>query len=254
MLHQSIPTSVASAMAADGAQVGAGSLEHFHGMNAYGSSVQSVLAVAATRRKLASIPLGSVAGAVTGVMIGTCILTCLGVLVCLYRRRRLLRRGSLRRVPVYHIPKSENPRIHVFTLPELARATGGFNEALVLGKGSAGVVYKGLLPNGKVVAVKRAHYQDRRRIQGRTSTQYHAELDMLSRIHHSHLVKLLGYCLDKAERILVFEFLPNLTLYHHLFQRGTVLSWEQRLQIALQAARALEYLHVFSDPPIIHCK
>ncbi|KAL6215600.1 hypothetical protein ACLB2K_015029 [Fragaria x ananassa] len=133
-----------------------------------------------------------------------------------------------------------------FTYDELLVATNGFSEANLLGQGGFGYVHKGVLPGGKEVAVKQLKTGSR---QG--EREFQAEVDIISRVHHKHLVSLVGHCIKGAERLLVYEFVPNNTLEFHLHAQ-TVLEWEIRLKIATGSAKGLAYLHEDCNPKIIH--
>ncbi|KAM5565473.1 proline-rich receptor-like protein kinase PERK1 [Rosa sericea] len=135
-----------------------------------------------------------------------------------------------------------------FTYDQLLVATNGFSDANLLGQGGFGYVHKGVLPGGKEVAVKQLKTGSR---QG--EREFHAEVDIISRVHHKHLVSLVGHCIKGAERLLVYEFVPNNTLEFHLHGLGqTVLEWEIRLKIATGSAKGLAYLHEDCNPKIIH--
>lgn len=98
-----------------------------------------------------------------------------------------------------------------FTYEELAKATGGFSQANLLGQGGFGFVHKGVLPNGKEVAVKSLKVGS-----GQGEREFQAEVDIISRVHHRHLVSLVGYCIVDGQRMLVYEFVPNKTMEYHL--------------------------------------
>ncbi|XP_058080876.1 proline-rich receptor-like protein kinase PERK4 [Magnolia sinica] len=135
-----------------------------------------------------------------------------------------------------------------FTYDELASATGGFSQANLLGQGGFGYVYKGLLPNGTKIAVKQLKSGS-----GQGEREFQAEVEIISRVHHRHLVSLVGYCIAGGQRMLVYEFVPNNTLEHHLHGRGSLtMDFPTRLKIALGSAKGLAYLHEDCHPKIIH--
>ncbi|CAM6085975.1 unnamed protein product [Calypogeia fissa] len=135
-----------------------------------------------------------------------------------------------------------------FTLQEVKDVTHNF--ARKLGEGSYGPVYYGRLGDGSEVAVKVNHKDSR---QG--TNEFINEVTLLSRVHHKFLVSLVGYCEAAQEQILIYAYMPNGTLTEHLHGDSDVenpLPWRVRLDIALNAAQGLEYLHMFCNPPIIH--
>lgn len=137
---------------------------------------------------------------------------------------------------------------NTFTYEELAMATDGFSEANLLGQGGFGYVHRGVLPNGKEVAVKQLKAGS-----GQGEREFHAEVEIISRVHHKHLVSLVGYCTTGLQRMLVYEFVPNYTLEFHLHGKGRPpLDWSTRLKIALGSAKGLAYLHEDCHPKIIH--
>ncbi|XP_031258635.1 wall-associated receptor kinase-like 1 [Pistacia vera] len=144
---------------------------------------------------------------------------------------------------------SENAKI--FTAEELQIATDNYNRSRFLGQGGFGTVYKGMLLDGTIVAVKRAKAIDKSQIQ-----HFINEVVILSQINHRNIVKLLGCCLETEVPVLVYEFIPNGTLSHHIHNHQQAqeasLSWEHRVQIACEVAGALAYMHSTASIPIFH--
>ncbi|XP_052200237.1 proline-rich receptor-like protein kinase PERK1 [Diospyros lotus] len=135
-----------------------------------------------------------------------------------------------------------------FTLEELSMATDGFSDANLLGQGGFGYVHKGVLPNGKEVAIKQLKAGS-----GQGEREFQAEVEIISRVHHKHLVSLVGYCITGSQRMLVYEFVPNNTLEFHLHGKGRPpMDYSTRLKIGLGAAKGLSYLHEDCHPKIIH--
>ncbi|KAJ6906081.1 proline-rich receptor-like protein kinase PERK7 [Populus alba x Populus x berolinensis] len=135
-----------------------------------------------------------------------------------------------------------------FSYEELAAATEGFSQAKLLGQGGFGYVHKGVLPNGKEIAVKSLKAGS-----GQGDREFQAEVEIISRVHHRHLVSLVGYCIAGDKRLLVYEFVPNSTLEFHLHGKGRpTMDWPTRLKIALGSAKGLAYLHEDCHPRIIH--
>ncbi|XP_076912552.1 uncharacterized protein LOC143570920 [Bidens hawaiensis] len=132
---------------------------------------------------------------------------------------------------------------HRFSLAEIQVATQNFDDDLIVGKGGFGKVYKGRINDNRdtterIVAIKRL---DSFSNQG--AAEFKTEIEMLSELRHRHLVSLLGYCSDNNEMILVYEYMPNETIEHHLHKADTPLTWMQRLKISIGAAEGLDYLH-----------
>uniref|UniRef100_A0A0E0JQ96 non-specific serine/threonine protein kinase n=1 Tax=Oryza punctata TaxID=4537 RepID=A0A0E0JQ96_ORYPU len=135
-----------------------------------------------------------------------------------------------------------------FAFEELKRCTNNFSEAQEIGSGGYGKVYKGMLANGQMAAIKRAQQGS---MQG--AAEFKNEIELLSRVHHKNLVSLVGFCYEQAEQMLVYEYIPNGTLRENLKGKGGAhLDWKKRLSIAVGSAKGLAYLHELADPPIIH--
>lgn len=135
-----------------------------------------------------------------------------------------------------------------FSYDDLKKCTNNFSESNEIGFGGYGKVYKGILPDGKIVAIKRAQQGS---MQG--GLEFKTEIELLSRVHHKNLVGLVGFCFEQGEQMLVYEFMPNGTLRESLTGRSDIhLDWKRRLRIALGSARGLAYLHELANPPIIH--
>ncbi|KAG5564870.1 hypothetical protein RHGRI_000910 [Rhododendron griersonianum] len=139
-----------------------------------------------------------------------------------------------------------------FPLSTILKATNDFDDALVVGTGGFGKVYKAIIDDGTVVAIKRLNAESN---QG--AEEFWTEVKLLSKLRHAHLVSLVGYCDEHQEMILVYEYMVNGTLASHLYkssrdESGSPLKWARRLNICLGAARGLDYLHTGTKKPIIH--
>ncbi|XP_019237899.1 PREDICTED: G-type lectin S-receptor-like serine/threonine-protein kinase LECRK2 [Nicotiana attenuata] len=130
---------------------------------------------------------------------------------------------------------------------ELKQATDGFKEEL--GKGAFGAVYKGSFDKGKnLVAVKRLE-----KVVDEGEREFRAEMKSIGRTRHRNLVRLLGYCAEGSKRALVYEYMSNGCLANLLFRGATRPDWNLRVNIALDVARGILYLHEECEAPIIHC-
>ncbi|XP_057784317.1 nodulation receptor kinase-like isoform X2 [Salvia miltiorrhiza] len=185
------------------------------------------------------------------VIVGTC-------LFCIYRKKRTLQKYDDKRHPmsknaIYSIASTETVvtksiSIQSFTLECIEASIQNYKT--LIGEGGFGSVYRGTLADGQEVAVK---------VRSATSTQgtreFDNELNLLSAIRHENLVRLIGYCCENDQQILVYPFMSNGSLQDRLYgaaAKRKILDWPTRLSIALGAARGLTYLHTFSERCVIH--
>lgn len=140
-------------------------------------------------------------------------------------------------------------RTKVFSSNDLENATDRFNASRILGQGGQGTVYKGMLEDGMIVAVKKS-----KALKEENLEEFINEIILLSQINHRNVVKILGCCLETEVPILVYEFIPNRNLFDHLHNPSEdfPMSWEVRLCIACEVADALSYLHSAVSIPIYH--
>ncbi|KAI0498139.1 hypothetical protein KFK09_021380 [Dendrobium nobile] len=189
------------------------------------------------------------AGAVVGIVLASvAVAVALSTLITILIVRRrskyhaMSKKRSISKIPI------KVDGVKGFTFEEMALATNSFSSSSQVGQGGYGKVYRGILADGTVVAIKRALEGS---LQG--SREFFTEIELLSRLHHRNLVSLVGYCDEESEQMLVYEFMPNGTLRDHLSAKSKeALSFSMRLSIALGSARGILYLHTEADPPIFH--
>ncbi|KAJ9541349.1 hypothetical protein OSB04_027855 [Centaurea solstitialis] len=166
------------------------------------------------------------------------------------RRKRFFRRmGDLLLKQQEEADPSLFHKSVLFTSRELEKATDHFNENRILGKGGQGTVYKGMLADGRIVAVKKSKVVDESQFR-----EFVNEVIVLSQVSHRNVVKLLGCCLDTEVPLLVSEFISNGTLYDRIHNETDEfpISLNMRLQIATEIGGALAYLHSSTSIPIYH--
>ncbi|XP_031285956.1 wall-associated receptor kinase-like 22 [Pistacia vera] len=137
----------------------------------------------------------------------------------------------------------------LFASKELKKATDNYNTNRILGQGGQDTVYKGMLAKGRIVAIKKSKIVDKKKVE-----EFINEVVILSQINHRNVVKLLGCCLETEVPLLVYKFIPNGTLFHHINKENEEfpITWEMRLRIATEVASALYYLHSGASIPIYH--
>uniref|UniRef100_A0A6M2EJX7 non-specific serine/threonine protein kinase n=1 Tax=Populus davidiana TaxID=266767 RepID=A0A6M2EJX7_9ROSI len=147
---------------------------------------------------------------------------------------------------IVSVPQLKGARC--FSFEELKKYTNNFSETIDIGSGGYGKVYRGVLPTGQLITIKRA-------LRGwmQPGLEFKTEIELLSRVHHRNVVSLVGFCLERGEQMLIYKFVSNGSLMESLSGKtGIRLDWVRRLKVALGAARGLAYLHEHANPPIIH--
>ncbi|XP_061983378.1 cysteine-rich receptor-like protein kinase 44 isoform X1 [Populus nigra] len=168
------------------------------------------------------------------------------VCVCIFLRARRKQKGEEEAKAGDEIESAESLQ---FAFSTIRDATEDFSEKNKLGQGGFGAVYKGALPSGQEIAVKRLSKDS-----GQGDLEFKNEVLLVARLQHRNLVRLLGFCLQGIERLLIYEFMPNASLDHFIFDpiKRVHLNWERRYKIIGGIARGLLYLHEDSRLRIIH--
>ncbi|PIA40221.1 hypothetical protein AQUCO_02500134v1 [Aquilegia coerulea] len=189
-----------------------------------------------------------------------CILAVVGVITVIFRHRRA-NSATNEEDPTMlflHRQRSASLLPPVFNYEELDSATNRFDPRRKIGDGGFGSVYLGQLYDNRIVAVKKLHKPPQSMTRTNSEKAFCNEILILSSIQHPNLVKLHGYCSDSKGLLLVYDYVPNGTLADHLhdskslYRKGGVLTWQIRVEIALQTAMAIEYLHFGVKPAIVH--
>ncbi|XVF25333.1 hypothetical protein REPUB_Repub13aG0204400 [Reevesia pubescens] len=212
----------------------------------YGPSISAISVVPDFIPTVSGLPPGNpkkktptalIVGIVLPVVVAALILIC----VIIHHKRR-------KEYDDEEVLLAIGPRPNTFSYAELKAATEDFNPSRKLGEGGFGAVYKGTLPDGRIVAVKQLSVASH---QGKS--QFIAEVATISAVQHRNLVKLYGCCIEGKRHLLVYEYLENKSLDQALFARSDLhLDWPTRFNICLATARGLAYLHEESRPRIVH--
>ncbi|CAH2036820.1 unnamed protein product [Thlaspi arvense] len=166
------------------------------------------------------------------------------------RKRKFFKRnGGLLLQQQLNTTEGNVKKTKIFSSRELEKATENFSENRILGQGGQGTVYKGMLVDGRTVAVKKSKVVDEDKLE-----EFINEVVILSQVNHRHVVKLLGCCLETEVPVLVYEFIPNGNLFQHIHEESDdyTMIWGVRLRIAVDIAGALSYLHSAACSPIYH--
>nr|XP_011467877.1 PREDICTED: receptor-like protein kinase FERONIA isoform X2 [Fragaria vesca subsp. vesca] len=186
---------------------------------------------------------------VAGVISSIVVFSAFGIFV--FRQRQKVSGNSHSTMKLTMTPSSSSPSYlcRYFSLAEIKAATKNFHQTSVIGVGGFGNVYKGCIDGGATpVAIKRLKPESS---QG--AHEFKTEIELLSQLRHRHLVSLIGYCTDKGEMILVYDYMARGSLRDHLYHtNNSTLSWDQRLQICIGTAQGLQYLHGGAKGTIIH--
>ncbi|KAK0577871.1 hypothetical protein LWI29_001571 [Acer saccharum] len=175
----------------------------------------------------------------------------LTISICIFLRVRKSKKKPER--GTYSTPKAQDEIGNVESLHydfnTIRVATNNFSDANKLGRGGFGVVYKGTLTSGEDIAVKRLS-----RDSGQGDLEFKNEVLLVAKLQHRNLVRLLGFCLQGNEKLLIYEFVPNTSLDHFIFDsmKRDQLDWERRYKIIGGIARGILYLHEDSRLRIIH--
>ncbi|XP_062190192.1 proline-rich receptor-like protein kinase PERK3 [Phragmites australis] len=201
-----------------------------------------------SRKNTVPITAGSAAAGVVAIL----GIAFAAVAIARIRRRRRLTAGDEESGDegsdddsVATLPPLPREGLYIFTKEELMQATNGYDKKLLLGTGGAGKVYLGHLPSGQHVAIKKLY-------RSKKVAEFYAEVAVLAKLRHRNLTTLVGYCLGGrcGDHALVYEYMAGGNLWRALFQGD--LSWRRRLEVAVDVAEGLAYLHGFCEGAVVH--
>ncbi|XP_044473999.1 probable LRR receptor-like serine/threonine-protein kinase At1g06840 [Mangifera indica] len=196
--------------------------------------------------RTSSISKGVLAAILVGAIAGVVAITTTLTFVVTRTHARSQQSMSRRRLSRKISTKIDG--VKAFKFKDLASATDNFNSSTQVGQGGYGRVYRGVLSDNTIVAIKRAEIGS---LQGQK--EFLTQRKLLSRLHHRNLVALLGYCDEEEEQMLVYEYMPKGNLRHWLSGKDKArLNFSMRLRIALHAAKGILYLHTEANPPVFH--
>ncbi|XP_025980684.2 G-type lectin S-receptor-like serine/threonine-protein kinase At4g27290 [Glycine max] len=195
-----------------------------------------------SKSKIASIVTGSTTFVVSMI---------LGLVIWLWKRKVEMEEMKKQLYQSHHNYnlRKEEPDLPAFDLPVIAKATDNFSDTNKLGEGGFGPVYKGTLIGGQDIAVKRLSNNS-----GQGLKEFKNEVALIAKLQHRNLVKLHGYCIQEEEKMLIYEYMPNMSLDYFIFDeiRTKLLDWSKRFHIIGGIARGLVYLHEDSRLRVIH--
>ncbi|BAT00684.1 probable serine/threonine-protein kinase PBL21 [Oryza sativa Japonica Group] len=195
-----------------------------------------------SRRNTVAIAVGSASAVVVAVV--AVASAALAIVTIRRRRRSTTTAGDVSDdESVASLPPLPREGLYIFTKSELKQATNGYDEKLLLGSGGAGKVYLGRLPSGQRVAIKKIY-------RSKKVSEFYAEVAVLAKLRHRNLTTLVGYCLGGDHHALVYEYLGGGNLWRALFQGE--LAWRRRLEVAVDVAEGLAYLHGFREGAVVH--
>ncbi|XP_038713171.1 cysteine-rich receptor-like protein kinase 2 [Tripterygium wilfordii] len=182
-------------------------------------------------------------------VVSSLVVLAVGVIVGVYIWKRRYVQKKRRGYDARRLVKTLHDSSLNFKYSTLEKATGSFDDANKMGQGGFGTVYKGVLPDGREIAVKRLFFNNRHR-----AADFYNEVNIISGVEHKNLVRLLGCSCSGPESLLVYEYLPNKSLDRFIFDqnKGRVLNWGKRLEVIIGTAEGLVYLHENSKIRIIH--
>ncbi|XP_062231381.1 probably inactive leucine-rich repeat receptor-like protein kinase At5g48380 [Phragmites australis] len=197
---------------------------------------------------------------IIGAVVGVVVVIVIGVIVVFFCLRKLPAKKkakdedenkwakSIKGTKIIKVSMFENP-VSKMKLSDLMKATKQFSKENVIGTGRTGTMYKAVLPDGSFLAVKRLLHSQH------SESQFTSEMKTLGQVRYHNLVPLLGFCIAKEERLLVYKHMPKGSLYDQLNQeegRDSKMDWPLRLRIGIGAAKGLAYLHHTCNPRILH--